>query len=1130
MKPLDKALRNQLEKTVREAREVAEKAAKSKLEQLGVGEANPFFHLTEEERELRRKLLVHGRQLGDKLNGEKVQTMERLIEEVAYEHWHRMLFARFLAENNLLMYPDPANPVPITLEECEDLAAKEGAKNGWELAARFAARMLPQIFRPNSPVFQLALPPEHEQTLEKLLDGLPSEVFTASDSIGWVYQFWQAKEKDEVNASEVKIGAKELPAVTQIFTESYMVSFLLDNSLGAWWAAHRLTSDDLRSAKSEDELRQRASLQGVSLNYLRFVRKENCLWAMATCNLHNWPDHLSELKILDPCCGSGHFLVAAFLMLVPIRMELEKISAEDAVDLVLKENIHGLEIDQRCVELAAFSLALAAWTYPNAGSYRQLPQLNVACSGMAISASKEEWLAIAAENPHFKYALEELHKQFKDAPILGSLINPEIGLEKGTLFALKLEDVAPILAKALPAETSTEIGVVAQGLARASSMMYRNYHLLVTNVPYLVRGKHDECLKAYLELYYPNGKHDLAYAFLERCIQYVLEGGQIAIVLPENWLYINPCKKLREEVITNYEIGFLVRLGPGAFQTISGEVVKGMLLSLMNCKPEINHHFFGLETWQAQSPDAKMQSIKNDHLKLISQSDQRKNPDYRISIGEINSGALLSTVAEGLHGQGTFDKSCFVFQMWELPSINGGWVPQQSTPSQRELSDYGASQIFRWENGNGLLYNFMQQKKDAGYTSGKWKAGVNIWGSKGIAVSGIGYLYIRPYLGKAYDENIAVIHPRNEEQLPAIASFIESDDFQTQLRKIDSNLKASCNTLVKVPFDLTFWSKIAEEKYPKGIPKPCSDNPTQWIFHGHPAQSDEPLQVAVARLLGYRWPAETDNSIELSQDANQWLKKLKALFPYVDEDGIVCIPSVRGEQKAEDLLENLLASAFGIEWSPAKKAELLAKADHTGKTLESWLRDKFFIQHCKLFGDRPFIWHIWDGLNDGFSALVNYHKLDYKLLETLIYTYLGDWISQQRQEKARSVDGAETKLDAAEGLKKRLELILKGEKPYDIFVRWKPIEQQPIGWNPELNDGVRVNIRPFMIMPDGEKGAGVLRNKPNITWGKDRGKDVESAPWFKLGLMYDGHEGDRINDHHLSLAEKRSAREKNDPK
>jgi hypothetical protein len=112
------------------------------------------------------------------------------------------------------------------------LAANEGAANGWELAAHFAARMLPQIFLRNAPVFQLVLSPEYKQRLERPMAELPQEVFTASDALGWVYQFWEAKRKDEVNASEVKIRARELPAVTQLFTEPYMVSFLLDNSLG----------------------------------------------------------------------------------------------------------------------------------------------------------------------------------------------------------------------------------------------------------------------------------------------------------------------------------------------------------------------------------------------------------------------------------------------------------------------------------------------------------------------------------------------------------------------------------------------------------------------------------------------------------------------------------------------------------------------------------------------------------------------------------------------------------------------------------------------------------------------------------------------------------------------------------
>src|SRR5690625_2018368 len=312
MQPLDKTLRNQLERAVKSARDTAETGARAALDQLGVADPAPAAHLSETERELRRRLRAHGRQLGDSLNGGKLQTMDLLVEEVAYQHWHRMLFARFLAENDLLMYPDPDEPVAITLEECEDLAADEGASNGWELAARYAARMLPQIFRLVSPVFQLTLPPEHQQALERLVAGLPLEVFTASDSLGWVYQFWQAKKKEQVNQSEVKIGARELPAVTQLFTEPYMVSFLLDNALGAWWANKRLTEDDWLNAQSEDELRQKASIPGVPLSYLRFVQEEQNgvkRWTPAAGTFDQWPEQLSELKTLDPSCGSGHFLV-----------------------------------------------------------------------------------------------------------------------------------------------------------------------------------------------------------------------------------------------------------------------------------------------------------------------------------------------------------------------------------------------------------------------------------------------------------------------------------------------------------------------------------------------------------------------------------------------------------------------------------------------------------------------------------------------------------------------------------------------------------------------------------------------------------------------------------------------------
>ena len=166
------------------------------------------------------------------------------------------------------------------------------------------------------------------------------------------------------------------------------------------------------------------------------------------------------------------------------------------------------------------------------------------------------------------------------------------------------------------------------------------------------------------------------------------------------------------------------------------------------------------------------------------------------------------------------------------------------------------------------------------------------------------------------------------------------------------------------------------------------------------------------------------------------------------------------------------------------------------------------MQHCKVFHNRPFIWHIWDGRNDGFSALVNYHKLNKENLTKLIYTYLGDWIRMCEAKKKAGESGAEGLLSAALKLKEKLELILEGEPPYDIFVRWKPLEEQPIGWDPDLNDGVRLNIRPFME-------ADVLRKKPNIKWGIDRGKNPPGSPWGEI----------RNNDKHLTLAEKRAAKE-----
>lgn len=1148
MQPLDKSLRNRLEHTVKDARDIAEDAARASLEQLGVGETAPFAHLSEQDRELRRKLRVHGRQLGDSLNGGKIQTMDRLIEEVAYEHWHRMLFARFLAENNLLMYPDPDDPVAVTLEECEDLAADEGAANGWELAARFAARMLPQIFRLDSPVFQLGLPPEHQQKLEYLVADLPLEVFTASDSLGWVYQFWQAKKKDEVNASEVKIGARELPAVTQLFTEPYMVSFLLDNSLGAWWAARRLTEADLQNASSEEELRRKAAIPGVPLDYLRFVQQEDGVgqkkWTPVAGTFDSWPSRLADLKTLDPCCGSGHFLVAAFLMLVPMRMERDGFSAKEAADAVLRENIHGLELDQRCVELAAFALALTAWKHPSSGGYRVLPELNVACSGLSVSVAKEEWKQLGLGKKNLTIALDWMHDTFKDAPVLGSLLNPA---KTDAAKLVQWDELSSALEQALKQEQSEEqqeVAVIAQGLAKAASLLAGRYQWVITNVPYLARGKQNERLGDFCERHYSAAKNDLATVFLDRCLELCVEGGTSSIVLPQNWLFLTSYKKFREKLLKNDTWHLIARLGPQAFQTPMWDFnVQLITISRGNSTKESGGLFGnagdgnlirGVDVSEPRTAAEKAAQLLTAGIKSVEQAKQLENPDAGITLDELKSNSLINTVAQPYKGLGTGDDPRYRNKFWELGRLDDSWIVFRSAPESTKVWGAGSSDILRWDNGSGEL-----SESPTAYLRN-----TNQWSNHGILFGMMRQLPGTIYSGSAWDTTSCALVPKDTSLLTPLWCFVESENLSKELRLFNQKLSVEVNHFGQVPFDLDHWTKVAGEKYPHGLPKPYTNDPTQWIFHGHPCGSviwdeeqkwtahgplrtdDSVLHVAVDRLLGYRWPAELDTSMELADEQREWAKRCETLASYADDDGIVCIPPVRGEASASDRLLNLLAAAYGDAWSSDTLAALLKSADHAGKTLETWLREKFFTQHCKLFQHRPFIWHIWDGLRDGFAALVNYHKLDAKLLETLIYTYLGDWISRQKQDIASGVDGAQERLAAGEALKKKLELILEGEAPYDIFVRWKPLEKQPIGWDPDLNDGVRLNIRPFLTVPDvGKKGAGVLRDKPNIKWEKDRGSDVPSAPWYELGPKYGGKKGDRINDHHLSLAEKRTARE-----
>ena len=586
MEALSTEYRRQLERTVVEARNVAEAGTRVALEGLAVQHHEPYGHMDGVQRTLRRRLRAHARQLGDRPDARSGgQGIGHLVHECAYEHWHGMLFARFLAENYLLIEPEMG--IPITLDECEELAKEEGIDK-WALAARFAHRMLPEVFRPDHPVFEVQFAREHRLKLEGLVEDIPEEIFSATDSLGWVYQFWQTKKKDEVNAAGNKIGADELPSVTQLFTEDYMVDFLLDNTLGAWHAGKVLAANRklAESARSEKELRQAVALPGCPWNYLRFIQGEDGQWMPAAGAFDGWPTTASELKYLDPCMGSGHFVVAMFERLVALRSAEESLDEAAAVAGVIRENLFGLEIDPRCTQIGAFNLALAAWRRVG---HRPLPAMNLACSGLAPNTRKADWLAIAGDDDKLQRGMERLYRLFQKASVLGSLINPRAG--EVDLLEAGFRDLQSLLEQALALETNKddtahEMAVTAHGLAKAAEILASQFTLVATNVPFLKGGEHGVELKKFCERAYPKSKYDLATVFIQRCHDFLSPDCHLAVVTQQYWLFLKYYEGMRERMIMETRMPLIARLGPNAFAQISGEVVNICLQITSRSKPD----------------------------------------------------------------------------------------------------------------------------------------------------------------------------------------------------------------------------------------------------------------------------------------------------------------------------------------------------------------------------------------------------------------------------------------------------------------------------------------------------------------------------------------------------------------
>lgn len=495
------------------------------------------------------------------------------------------------------------------------------------------AKELPLLFNPKAPEVALRPSVAGLKRCIALLSGTAAvkgqeaatdEVFTASDALGWAYQYWNTEEKDRVfEKVRTKKGAKiegaEIIPATCIYTEPYIVKFLVQNSLGALWAGmHR-----------ESRLPEKWDY---------FVRDADRALAQKKS--------VREITFLDPASGSGHFLLEAFDVFYDLYLQEGQITdPADICAAILERNLYGIDIDERAVQIAALALVMKA--KEKAPSF--VPRrVNLVATNIRLPAGKDHLEAFLRKHPDdadLKPALLTIFDGLAHADELGSLLQIEEPVERelkhireklggqltmtgprteeewqawktGVIERLHQHFDAEAQASDLVAALFGEAG--AKGLSLVE-VLARRYDVVAANPPYMGSKNMGEVVKKHVERHFPTGKRDLYAAFILRCLELAAEGGRVAMVTQQSWMFLRSFVELRaldEEkmekaprafrgVLRETTIEALAHLGPRAFAEIGGEVVNIALFVLARREPRPDHRLTAFRLVGPKSPEEK---------------------------------------------------------------------------------------------------------------------------------------------------------------------------------------------------------------------------------------------------------------------------------------------------------------------------------------------------------------------------------------------------------------------------------------------------------------------------------------------------------------------------------------------
>ena len=516
-----------------------------------------------------------------------------VLEEVAYTWFNRLIAVRFMEVNDYLpshirvlssdsgkMEPDlVTNPFSAGLsftseEEQAIYQLKQENKLDEVFRILFINQCnalnenLPALFEKTSDYTELLLNLsviDQDGVVFHLVHDIPEEDFDVErggqvEIIGWLYQYYNTEPKNEAFAKKGKITKEEVPAVTQLFTPDWIVRYMVENSLGRLWVEGH-PNDSLKAGwkyyleEAEQESEAQTKLAEIRAEYTKL--------------------NPEDIKVIDPCMGSGHILVYAFDVLMQIY-ESAGYGQRDAARSILENNLYGLDIDDRAFQMAYFAVMMKARQYNRRilnGEYK--PNVFSIQESNRINRSQLKYFGAGLNEFEKNNAVSQmtgLLDTFKDAKEYGSILTvDQYDWDLLDRFVSNIEVIGQLSMYTVGLDDTAE--ELKQQIAQGK-VLAQKYHVATTNPPYMGSGNMPEKLANYAKKEYPLTKIDLFAMFIQRCHAFLSPIGYQAMITMHAWMFISSYGKFREELLATQTVQSLVHLGARAFEELSGEVVQ----------------------------------------------------------------------------------------------------------------------------------------------------------------------------------------------------------------------------------------------------------------------------------------------------------------------------------------------------------------------------------------------------------------------------------------------------------------------------------------------------------------------------------------------------------------------------